>query len=147
MPGVKRLHGADSTSDPNTSRVTHFFSVYDMFKVKNWKTELWPALAMNRQEDTGRTQPIMFLEMAWDRDSIAQTNNFDYGFQETATQSDQTLENFPVLNNQSCKRYQLGTTKTVVPMKLMKREDHVTGISGSSNQTNTTAEADEESPW
>ena len=130
-----------------TTRVTHFFTSYDIFKVKNWKTELWPALAMNRQEDTGRTQPIMFLDMAWDRDSIAKTNDFDFGFQETATPADQLRENFLVINNQSCKRYQLGTTKTVIPMKLMKREDHVTGTTGTANQVNTTAKADAETPW
>ena len=147
MPGVQRLHGPDSTSDPTTTRVSHFFTAYDMFKATNWKCELWPALAMNRQENTGRTQPIMFLDVAWDRDSIAKNNDFDYRFQETATPSEQLLENFPVLNNQSCERYQLGATKTVIPMKLMKREDHITGTTGSANRTNTTAEADKETLW
>ena len=77
---TKRLTGADTTEDPATNRLSHYCGGYDMFKVKNWKLEMWLTLAMNHQEDTGRTQPIMYMDMAWDRDSINKTNDFNYGF-------------------------------------------------------------------
>ena len=61
---AKQLTGADTTEDPATNRLSHYYGGYDMFKVKSWKLEMWLALAMNRQEDTGRTQPIMYMDMA-----------------------------------------------------------------------------------
>lgn len=119
---------------------------YEMVKFSNWKVQLWPAAAMNRNADKARNMPMMFLDVAREKDSMDKSNNFDYGFQTTgATRNASPLE-FPLEDNRTCTRYELGDTFTTIPMNFLQLDNHTT-CNEPGFTTNRTVKNMSTTPW
>ena len=142
------MGGPNTTALPSTLRLTHYFQNFDMFRVRDWFLELWSVQAMNKQEHTGRTQPLTWLDYAFDRDSLMKGQHMDYGFQDTSVPYHQDLREFPIVSNPTAKRIALGTSKTKTPLQIFQRDSHITAVTdAAADQSNKTVQNFNVTPW
>lgn len=139
ITGANRMYPKTST----TSFLTKT-SGWDMVKYANWNMELWPCGALSSTENTGRTMPIAYMDVAWDKDTMLYSGKWDYGFQSADHPADQNEEEFPLIANSSLRRYKLGDSHTVIPIKFIQKDKHQVNDGNTHGETVTEYY---ETPW
>lgn len=139
-----RVYGPNGlTTGTELSQVKLLAPKYTMMKFSNWNMYLWPAAALNNDNDSARNMPIMLLDVATEKTGFNHRLAFDFGYQSTNSAD---IPEFPMEEYQDCTRYQMGESFTKIPLKFLQSDTH-TICNDATHSTNKTIAQYYETPW